>query len=110
MTRRTRTQPASSENIFNDLDLMAAVLAPGNLRRAWQRVKSNKGTPDIDGLTIEDFAKHARAHWSGIRQKVEQGKYQPTAVRRVNPPASPAFCLNRRMRNRRYGGVRGLRG
>ncbi|WP_244618322.1 group II intron maturase-specific domain-containing protein [Rhodoferax sediminis] len=26
------------------------------------------------------------------------------------PPASPASCLNRRMRNRTYGGVRGLRG
>ena len=27
-----------------------------------------------------------------------------------NPPASPAFYLNRRMRNRTYGGVRGLAG
>ena len=27
-----------------------------------------------------------------------------------NPPASPAFYLNRRMRTRTYGGVRGLRG
>ena len=27
-----------------------------------------------------------------------------------NPPAPPAFYLNRRMRNRTYGGVRGLRG
>lgn len=86
MTRRTRAQPALSENLFNNLDLMAAVLAPDNLRRAWQRVKSNKGAPGIDGITIEDFSAHARQHWSGIRQAIEQGNYQPTAVKRVTIP------------------------
>ena len=86
MTRRTRAQPALSENLFNNLDLMAAMLAPDNLRRAWQRVKSNKGAPGIDGITIEDFSAHARQHWSGIRQAIEQGNYQPTAVRRVTIP------------------------
>ena len=43
-------------------NLLEAVLASDNLARAWKRVKSNKGAPGIDGMTVEDFPAHARAH------------------------------------------------
>ena len=65
---------------------MQAVLAPDNLRRAWKRVKSNRGAPGIDRISIDDFAAHAKAHWPDIRQQLEAGDYQPTAVRRVTIP------------------------
>ncbi|SDB65081.1 RNA-directed DNA polymerase, partial [Pseudomonas sp. NFACC17-2] len=32
--------------------LMERVLAPANLRRAYQRVVSNKGAPGADGMTV----------------------------------------------------------
>lgn len=65
---------------------MQAVLAPDNLRRAWKRVKSNKGAPGIDRISIDDFTAHAKALWPDIRQHLEAGDYQPTAVRRVTIP------------------------
>jgi retron-type reverse transcriptase len=67
-------------------DLLQAVLAGDNLVQAWKRVKANKGAPGIDGVTIEDFPAHARAHWPALREQIEGGRYQPQAVRRVEIP------------------------
>ena len=78
--RRGATQPALHE------DLMEAVLSPANMKRAWARVKSNRGAPGIDGMRIEDFPAYAREHWPAIRQAISDGRYQPQAVRRVMIP------------------------
>ena len=67
-------------------DLLEAVLASDNLARAWKRVKSNKGAPGIDGVTIEDWPAHARAHWTALREQINDGRYRPQAVRRVEIP------------------------
>ena len=67
-------------------ELMAAVLASDNLRSAWGRVKANKGASGIDGVTIEDFPDHLRAHWGDIRHQLNIGRYRPSAVRRVEIP------------------------
>ena len=67
-------------------DLMQWVLAPENFRAAWKRVKSNKGAPGIDGVTIAEFPAHAREHWPGIRDQLTNGSYHPQAVRRVAIP------------------------
>ena len=66
--------------------LLDAVLARDNLARAWKRVKANKGAPGIDGVTVEDWPEHARAHWPALREQIEQGRYRPQAVRRVEIP------------------------
>lgn len=50
-SRRDATQPA----LLHD-DLMERVQKSENMRRAWQRVKANKGTPGIDGIhTLRTF-------------------------------------------------------
>ena len=69
-------------------DLLQAVLHSDNLRRAWKRVKSNKGAPGIDGVSIEDWPGHACQHWQGTRARIERGRYKPQAVRRVEIPKS----------------------
>lgn len=78
--RRRATQPALHD------PLMEQVLSPANLHQAWRRVKSNRGAPGIDGLRIEDFPAHAKAHWPAIRQSLTDGRYQPQPVRRVTIP------------------------
>ena len=67
-------------------DLFDAVMASDNLARAWKRVKANKGAPGIDGVSIEAFPVHAREHWPALREQIEQGRYRPQAVRRVEIP------------------------
>jgi RNA-directed DNA polymerase len=78
--RHGDTQPAL------EVDLMEAVVASGNLQRAWARVKSNKGAPGCDGMPIEDFPVYARAQWPTIRQALLDGSYRPQPVRRVMIP------------------------
>ena len=80
VSRRGLTQPALHE------ELMARVVDSANMRRAWKRVKANKGAPGVDGRRIEDFAGFARMHWPQIRQQLVDGIYQPQPVRRVTIP------------------------
>jgi RNA-directed DNA polymerase len=65
---------------------MEKVFAAENLRRAWKRVKANRGAPGIDGMHIEDFAAFAREQWPTIRERLSDGSYRPQPVRRVMIP------------------------
>ena len=67
-------------------NLMERILERDNVKRAWERVKSNKGAPGSDGMTLEDFPTYAREHWSEIRQSLLDGRYQPRPLRRVVIP------------------------
>src|ERR1700686_3904170 len=66
--------------------LMEEVCARGNLVRAWKRVRSNKGGPGGDGMTIEDAKACLREHWPNIRSQLLSGTYQPQPVKRVEIP------------------------
>jgi RNA-directed DNA polymerase len=67
-------------------NLMGRILERDNVKRAWERVKSNQGAPGSDGMTLDDFPTYAREHWSEIRQSLMDGSYQPRPVRRVVIP------------------------
>ena len=69
-------------------DLLEAVVASANMHAAWARVKSNKGAPGIDGMSIEEFPAFAKEHWPAIRQALTDGTYRPSPVRRVLIPKS----------------------
>jgi RNA-directed DNA polymerase len=66
--------------------LMEEVCDRGNLQRAWKRVRSNKGSPGVDGMTIEDARTYLREHWPNIRSQLLSGTYQPQPVKRVEIP------------------------
>src|SRR5262252_7939873 len=63
--------PASTEQ------LMEEVCDRENLVRAWKRVRQNKGSPGVDGMTVEDARDYLREHWPGIRSRLLEGTYQP---------------------------------
>ena len=56
------------------------------MQRAWKRVKANKGAAGVDGLDIEQTAEHLKQVWPGIRERVLNGTYRPSPVRRVGIP------------------------
>ena len=64
-------------------DVFERIVARENLKRAWQRVKANKGAAGCDDVSVLDFPAWARAHWPTIKSQLMEGKYQPRAVRRV---------------------------
>ena len=66
--------------------LMEQIVAPSNLNQAFKRVKSNKGAPGIDGMTVEQLPKWISAHKESLIASLLNGTYQPKAVRKVSIP------------------------
>lgn len=66
--------------------LMSRVLAPANLRRAYQRVVSNKGAPGADGMTVDQLAGYVKQHWPTLKERLLAGEYHPQGVRAVDIP------------------------
>lgn len=62
--------------------LMAAVVNPSNLERAWKQVRANRGAPGPDGITLTEFPEWVRPRWPTIRQQLLDGTYRPEPVRR----------------------------
>lgn len=56
------------------------------MEAAWKRVKSNRGSAGVDGLSIAETAEHLRTHWPRIRESLLDGNYRPLPVRRVQIP------------------------
>ena len=63
--------------------LMEEVCERENLEEAWQQVRSNKGSPGVDGRTIDETRDYLREHWPTIREQLLNGTYRPRPVRRV---------------------------
>jgi len=63
--------------------LLQAALTRENLRRAWKRVKANRGAAGVDGLDIDQTTRHLVTAWPGIRDQLLRGTYRPSPVRRV---------------------------
>ncbi|WP_412769379.1 group II intron reverse transcriptase/maturase [Ralstonia pseudosolanacearum] len=66
--------------------LLAAALTRENLKRAFKRVRANKGAAGVDGLDIDQTAYHLATAWPGIREQLLKGTYRPSPVRRVMIP------------------------
>ena len=68
------------------LDLLGWVLGAGNLNDAYKHVRSNKGSPGVDGMTVDEAGPWLREHrWQFIRD-LQCGRYRPSPVRRVEIP------------------------
>jgi len=67
-------------------DLLERILSRGNLNRAYQRVKANKGAPGIDEMTVEEVLPWLREHREELLESIRQGKYKPQPVRRKEIP------------------------
>jgi RNA-directed DNA polymerase len=66
--------------------LLAQVLARENMRRAWKRVKANKGAAGVDGMDIAQTGRYLVTALPTIREQLMAGTYRPSPVRRVGIP------------------------
>lgn len=67
-------------------NLMEVVCSKANLNRAYKRVKSNKGAPGVDGMSVEDLGPYIKLHKEEIISSLLDGRYQPQAVKGVEIP------------------------
>src|ERR1039457_217471 len=57
-----------------------------NLKEALRRVKANKGSAGIDGITVDEISDYLKQHWPAIREQLLSGTYTPQPVRRMEIP------------------------
>src|SRR6266849_5556367 len=78
--KRGTESPAIAEQ------LMEEVCERENCKRALKRVKANKGSPGVDGMTVHDLPGYLKGHWPAIREQLLNGTYRPQPVKRVEIP------------------------
>lgn len=76
----TENNFTNNEQRFGMLEM---ILSPINLNKAYKKVKSNKGSGGVDGLSVEDLLPYLLEHKKNIVNSIIQSKYRPNPVRRV---------------------------
>jgi RNA-directed DNA polymerase len=66
--------------------LMEQVCQPENLNRAYERVKANKGSPGVDGMSVNKLGGWIKLHKHELIASLLDGSYQPQPVRGVQIP------------------------
>ena len=67
---------------------MEEVIQRGNAKAALKRVKQNKGSPGVDGMTMDELPGYLAEHWETIREELLAGTYQSKPVKRQEIPKS----------------------
>ena len=75
--KRVYESPADTEG------LMEEVCERENCQQALKRVKGNKGSPGVDGMSVIDLPDYLKQHWPEIREQLLKGTYKPQPVKRV---------------------------
>jgi RNA-directed DNA polymerase len=78
--KRGTQSPAIAEQ------LMEEVCERENCKQALKRVKANKGSAGVDGMTVRQLPGYLKQHWPAIREQLLKGTYQPQPVKRVEIP------------------------
>lgn len=68
--------------------LIYKVMDRNNLNLAYKRVKTNKGAPGIDGMTVDELMVYLLRNKDELLRKVAEGSYEPQPVKRVEIPKS----------------------
>lgn len=62
------------------------ILEPHNLTEALKQVVSNKGTPGVDGMAVDELESFIRANPGLLSHAIRDGSYRPSPVKRVYIP------------------------
>jgi RNA-directed DNA polymerase len=78
--------PSPEEPAVSGEDLLEQVLSRDNLLRALKSVKANRGSPGVDGMTVQALSEYLKEQWPSIREALFAGTYRPSPVKRVEIP------------------------
>jgi len=77
-------QKAKQERGYKFYVLYDKMFIPYMLREAWKSVKSNDGSPGVDGVTIEKVEQYGADNYlKELGEELRKQTYQPQAVKRV---------------------------
>jgi RNA-directed DNA polymerase len=74
------------ETSSKTLKLIEQVVGRENLKQALKRVRANKGSPGIDGMTVDELVPYLKAHWPRLREELLSAAYKPQPVLGVDIP------------------------
>ena len=77
---------ASQINLLSDFTSVEHIVSTASVAEAWKKVKSNKGAPGVDGISIEKFPKWGKPKWKSIKESVLDGTFSPRPALRVEIP------------------------
>jgi len=77
----SRGSPDEKRRKFHSL--MGQVLDLRRLRAAYEAVRSNRGEPGVDGVTVEAFGEQLEANLAALVVELRAKTYRPQPVRRV---------------------------
>ncbi len=87
MANECQNATATKENISSTTTtLMEEVLRRENLLKALKRVRSNKGAPGVDGMTVDELPGYLKQEWLRIKEELLSGIYEPKPVREIEIP------------------------
>jgi group II intron reverse transcriptase/maturase len=66
--------------------LLEKILNKQNLYEAYKKVKASKGSGGVDGMQVDERLPYLQQHVDGLIQQLQEGKYKPNPVRRVEIP------------------------
>ncbi len=73
-TRCQRSGEASTAASGNERPgtdrLVEEVVQRGNAKAALKRVRQNKGSPGVDGMTVDELPEYLAEHWETIREQL----------------------------------------
>src|SRR5882757_6601311 len=85
-TETSTAERVSERPAGNERQLMEEVCERSNCLQALKRVKSNKGSAGIDGMSVGQLPSYLKEHWPAVREQLLGGTYRPQPVKRVEIP------------------------
>ena len=80
------SEKAGNGGTGNAKRLLEEILDRSNMNKAYKRVKLNKGSHGIDGMSVDELLHFLKENGNQIKQSILEGTYCPAPVRRVEIP------------------------